>query len=247
MAIPKEVRPLTPLGQHGAVRWLRDRLRHGDDWIRTLYDAACDAPVGAAEWRIVDDALFLNSIAVSPAYRGRGYGAALLADGLDLPADRDHVRLDVFAEEERSKAWYRDLGFSPCGSRTWWRMPLNAGPTSDRDASSWSWVDMADADRQHARYGFSRVSLCTPTSTYRIGRLGPSLFRLTSPDALTDPTVWTALRSLDSTRDVLYLPPATTTRDNPPGPAARTCAKSIRLSISRNCLRLALSRSTDDI
>ena len=103
-----------------AFPWSRaqfvDSLRAQDDATVVEVD---DQVVGFALFkRVVDEATLLN-IAVHPDYQGRGYGRALLVQGLAAQAGKGVLRclLEVRVSNDGAQALYRSLGFMPVGDR----------------------------------------------------------------------------------------------------------------------------------
>ena len=67
----------------------------------------------------VIDELEITNVAVHPAYRRRGIGAALLGALIDVAHTENAVRitLDVRQSNEAALALYEKFGFTPCGRR----------------------------------------------------------------------------------------------------------------------------------
>lgn len=239
-AVPEPLLSLMPLGQTGAEAWLADQLARAPRFFsgdhpsenlssrfRVAVAHAAPPPrvVGVAEWRIVDQDLFLNQIGVHPAWRSQGVGTRLLHDGLRHDPDRPTVALDVFATNDRARRWYERLGFTLRTSNVWVEYSPSVvkgfaensstapdGPDLPGDPYAlFKGLDAADA--MHATYGFSSFHLRAEPSasgtpeTVRIGRLGDTHFRIPSFRLLRSRHVWSLLHTIDPARGVLYIGP----------------------------------------
>jgi ribosomal-protein-alanine N-acetyltransferase len=71
-----------------------------------------------ASWIVVDE-VHINNIAVLPAYRGFGYGSALLAHALEEAADAGAQRatLEVRRSNDAARRLYERFGFRMAGVR----------------------------------------------------------------------------------------------------------------------------------
>jgi ribosomal-protein-alanine N-acetyltransferase len=71
-----------------------------------------------ASWIVVDE-VHINNIAVLPAFRGRGYGSALLAHALAEAADAGAQRatLEVRRSNDAARRLYERFGFRMAGVR----------------------------------------------------------------------------------------------------------------------------------
>jgi hypothetical protein len=113
------------------------------------------------------------------------------------------VSLDVFLSNERVRRWYRSLGMQPVFQRVWVQFPLvghEMGPTPDCEI-----LGMSDANRAHARYGFSEFTIGRPHMTHAVGRLGESLFRSLAFDIVKDAVALSVLARLDGHRKLLCI------------------------------------------
>lgn len=228
LAVPLAVRPATPLGPWAAHIWIRDRIieasrgsvQTGDDGGmggRPVVPSPCAYRVavterrlvGAAEWRELDGRLFLNSIAVDPLARGQGTGTRLLCDGIRTWTSLEAMHLDVFDAMPQAHHWYRQLGFSETGRRTWVRFPPYS--SIENDAASdlpVIWKNKAEAASQHQQHGCSMLRLHVPSTdpeTHTVGRIGRSVFRITRPATLRHAAVRAFLHRLNPSRHLLYL------------------------------------------
>jgi ribosomal-protein-alanine N-acetyltransferase len=71
-----------------------------------------------ATWIVVDE-VHINNIAVLPAYRGRGYGSALLAHALGeaAAAGAERATLEVRRSNDAARRLYERFGFRMAGVR----------------------------------------------------------------------------------------------------------------------------------
>ena len=91
--------------------------------------------------------------------------------------------------------------------------------------------DLPQADVVHAAFGISTLRIETRTGIHHVGRMGDSLFRVTSTAAVQDESLLAALAALDPGRSVLAIMDA---RDDPlPGPPRLV---SVRLHASLDLL-----------
>ena len=114
--------------------------------------------------------------------------------------------MDVFAENARARSWYDSLGLHTDSEKTWVQIPLDS--VSTFQGEGWTTINMAQADLDQTRFGFSRFQLRTLVQTYSMGRLGESLFRCPGFDILNDPCALGALATIDPTRALLCASPS---------------------------------------
>jgi hypothetical protein len=191
-------------------------------------------PAGMAEWRDHDRYLFLNQLFVAPSYHQRGGARYLLAQRLSEVGDScptGHLQLDVFESNHRAHAWYARLGFQPLENKTWYVVPPPRLPEADTTADIHG---LDQAEHQHKRYGFSHITVSTPSGTYPVGRLGSDLFRIDDLSVLENKSALHALATLDPHRALLYVGPGSPSM---PG----TClARSVRMEAPISTVRQAL-------
>lgn len=202
-SLPPSIDGLTIWHCVGVDRWVEMHLAAPASTTFYLAVDERDRAIAAAEFRIISDTVFLNQIGVTPSGQGKGIGGRLLATGLRELSQRGGVvslSLDVETSNERAAAWYRRLGLSTV-SRAYW-MLTSQQPDGVAPAPVRGWEE---AEREHARYGFSRFQVDGSTGSFDVGRLGASLFRLTSVDAWRDLTVHAALDCIDATRRLLLI------------------------------------------
>ena len=98
--------------------------------------------------------LFVNYIAVRPAFRGQGLGGRLLRAALDQGDGKNagQCALDVFEFNVRAWHWYERLGFRRQESTAWWQASLAAA-----EAAPVLLTDYAQAQACHREYGFSQI------------------------------------------------------------------------------------------
>lgn len=232
--LPARLRACTPLGLPGAAAYYAD-VAAGADAAHTLCVAdGPDGLAGAAEWRRRGQTLFLNHVHVVPAARGRGLGAALLADGLAAAPDAGRTALDVLAENEAARRWYARLGFTVDAEREWRRLPVpDEAPAPPPPAVR----ETSEARRRHARYGFSEVTVEAAGLVVRVGRLGTAWLRVADPAAAQDADVLHALAAAFPGRALLYVGPVLPE----PLPGGRGLARAFRLGADADALRRHLA------
>ena len=206
--LPLNVLPLTIYGCLGVQAYLEEVIKAQAGDRLFLVGMHKENVAGVAEWRKAHDHLFLNHLYVCEPSRGRGLGRLLFVEGMRRLADssRSTIFLDVFSDNIRTRAWYASLGFTPVSEQVWRLTPLR--PPSPRLQEPCSTRGLSEADRAHARYGFSEFDLVTAEITYRIGRIGDGLFRSTTPSLLDDDTAQEALSALDGSRALLTIGPS---------------------------------------
>jgi len=136
----------------------------------------------------------LNYIAIDKAHRSHGLGRQLLFTAL-REAEGDRLTLDVFEHNTAALAWYRRLGFQPCGRTGLWRVP-----STDSAAAPLRISGMPQADIVHRAFGFSNFTL----GAFSVGRLGDRWFMVTDPGLLATPGALRALATLDPGREILF-------------------------------------------
>jgi GNAT superfamily N-acetyltransferase len=203
-AVVEEMRQFTIVGCSGLSRYISDQIcDHKIDHYVVCADG--DRIVGMSGWRHVGRVLFLNHLFVHPTVQGRGAGRMLCQAGIALlRKPNEHiVSLDVFLSNERVRRWYRSLGMQPVFERVWVQFPLvdhEMGPTPDCKV-----LGMGDADRAHARYGFSEFTIGRPHMTHAVGRLGEFLFRSLAFDIIKDAAALSVLARLGRHRKLLCI------------------------------------------
>jgi len=203
---PAELLQFTIFGCSGIERYVRDMISHQELGNNTWYVLGREDAdfLGFTEVRRAVDALFLNHGYVLPAARGPGVGTSLLFHGITRARtlNQTRVELDVFHENFTVRRGYRALGFEEVFQQLWLERAPDDGIAGDE---GWYSAGLALADRIHEAYGFSEFGLDTRSRSYRIGRLGSSLFRATDAAVLTDPSAAHALRALDPNRSLLCI------------------------------------------
>jgi GNAT superfamily N-acetyltransferase len=207
LSLPTHLDGLTIWHCRSVDRWVEQRIKMNDASV--FYVAAEEGEyahgeiVGAAEFRVVESTVFLNQIGVAAGRRGQGIGGRLLAAGLrDMGAayGLDSVALDVEPANKPAYEWYRRIGFGG-GPETYW-MSGALRPEAVEPAPVEGWDD---ARRDQQSFGFSQFGLWAAGEVHRIGRLGDELFRITTPEAWSEPAVHAALDRLDAGRRVLVI------------------------------------------
>ncbi|GAA3735687.1 hypothetical protein GCM10022225_18010 [Plantactinospora mayteni] len=128
------------------------------------------AVIAVADWRLLDSQLFLNGLAVRDDHRGRGYGSALLTDGLRLAADLGlaTLGLDVVTDNAPARSLYRRFGFRDLDYAVWTDIPA-ADLERSGDAGQVGVLDWPAFTAHHAAYGFGDLSVRRGDN--RVGRI----------------------------------------------------------------------------
>ncbi len=235
-SFPSQVGRLLIYGAKGAPEFIRMRLAAPHSLAASKYFVAecAGAKTGAAELRRQPNALFLNYIAVLPAYRGRGVGAQLLLSALKaLGVTSGRIELDVREDNPRAMGWYRRLGFEATEAKDFLdlRPPGGAGEEAYVE-------DLPQADLCQERFGFSEFRLIARRGVFRAGRIGDEWFRLTDPAAVASPSVFTALERLDPRRRIFAVVPGGSVAE---AQVVRVLAKSRRMEAEIAGLLTSLS------
>jgi len=80
--------------------------------------------IGFCQTHEYADQIYINSLGLTPAWRGHGVGKSLLLDGIAHLRERgyDEVRLTVRSDNTPAVGLYRDVGFEAEDvATTWWR------------------------------------------------------------------------------------------------------------------------------
>lgn len=137
-----------------------------------------------ADWRLLDDCLFLNGVAVRAADRGTGLGGRLLRDGLDLARrlGRFRLALDVSLGNPGARALYQRFGFRDESFAAW----VEEKPDIS-DVTPVRLLDWPAYAAHQAAYGFGDLRLTragAPVSVRIVGtalRLPPGASDLVAP------------------------------------------------------------------
>lgn len=201
-------------------RWVEMHLAAPGSTAFYLALDESDQAIATAEFRVARETVFLNQIGVIPSWQGKGIGGRLFAAGSREVSQREgatSLGLDVETANERANAWYRRLGLLPISRTHWSLTTLQPGDAAPARVEGWD-----DAERAHARFGFSRLQVHGNVGPVAVGRLGDSLFRLTSEEAWGDPTVHAALDRIDAKRRLLLI------GESPIGARRTTAAQPVR-------------------
>jgi hypothetical protein len=202
-SLPKQIVGLTIWDCLHVDRWVES---HFDSKGASVFYLAVDDSsgiVGAAEFRIVDQTVFLNQIGVCESHQGRHAGGRLMAAGLrDLGSAQGLVSaaLDVDPANHDAYEWYQRLGFSSGPLGHWMLQTPRLETVEPAAVEGWE-----EAQREHKCFGFSQLELRSAGERHVIGRLGDALFRITTDEVWNDPAVHAALDHLDAGRRVLLI------------------------------------------
>lgn len=229
-------------GSHGIGKFVSEQIalqNAGGDIHYTM--ARCDDRfVGAAEIRRTPEGLFLNYIAIMPAFRDRGFGSMLLREALSQQncSEQATILLDVLDHNIAARRWYERLGFCEERSTQWWVAPMAA--KGHRICASIEGYPQAQACQRE--YGFSRFKLAANGTQYDIGRLGDKWYRVSDPTIVSEPGVIDQLHRLDARRQLLVLAPDHWTAE---GLGGRRAAQTKRLKAQLGLVRENLDRLCD--
>ena len=192
-------------GSHGICKFVREQIALQKDGGDTHYTVARSDGrfAGAAEIRRIPAGLFLNYIAIMPAFRDRGFGSMLLREALEQQdcSEQAKIVLDVLDHNVAARRWYERLGFREERVTQWWVAPIV--PKSIRICTSIEGYPQAQACQRE--YGFSRFTLSVNGTPYEIGRLGEKWYRISDPAFAREPGLIDRLHQLDAHRQLLIL------------------------------------------
>ncbi|KPK58620.1 MAG: hypothetical protein AMK73_09125 [Planctomycetes bacterium SM23_32] len=103
--------------------WIAEAFERGVNY----YVLECDGhPCGCVALEEADDAGHLGRLAVLPAFRGRGFGRALVEHVVERTRalGLKRVELGVIAEDEGLRRWYEGLGFRDGERRRFEHLPF---------------------------------------------------------------------------------------------------------------------------
>ncbi len=196
---------MTIYGCRGIGAYVVEQIQARPNGGDTLYTVACDGAnvLGCVEMRLLPQGLFLNYISVLPEVRSMGLGPRLLSAAIEGSgrAGLQTISLDVFEHNTRAREWYERLGFELEDASEWWQI----APERSSAASGSLVVGWPQARVCWERFGFGQFRLVAENGGYDVGLLGDRWFRLTQPEALSDRSVLSALRAIDSSRGVLAI------------------------------------------
>lgn len=95
-----------PFRQGERRRWQADAAEG-----RLLFACMDGAPVGFADWHLVDGAPYLDQLSVRAAHIGRGVGRLLLARAIAWSVPRGDLWLTTYAHVPWNRAYYEQAGF----------------------------------------------------------------------------------------------------------------------------------------
>lgn len=181
---------------------------------------------GAIYLRRIDGSIFVDSVCADEAARRDQLTNLLILRSM-LDYAREHplawVAFDVFESKRTVRAWLRRIiGGRELHRRTWWRIPLPPAGRSDAGTSG-----LDEADRNHARWGFSKFQVVTAKGRYSVGRLPGRYFRVDDPEGARDPHLLLLLASLDPSRELLAAG-----ETSPPSPGSRRIDTLIRSRVA---------------
>ncbi len=196
--------------------------------------------VACVELKRFSRSLFLNYIAVRPAFRSQGLARQVLREAIGFAGmeGRREMALDVLIHNTTPCEWYERLGFQTTGHTTWWTMPLTPGLADPVLVRGYP-----QAEACQRTFGFSMLTITAAGREYSVGRLGTQWYRITDPAIMSVPGALTALSRLDASRRILLLTPDATTLINP---QAELAAQSRRMAVALDALQTRLSNRCND-
>jgi GNAT superfamily N-acetyltransferase len=231
-------------GCPGIDRYVREQICAEAGGCDTTYDVAVrhGGIIGTIEMRALPDRLFLNYVAVAPDVRSSRLGTRLLCAAFERVARPAHrlMALDVHEDNAVALRWYDALGFVTRTTTEWFVLPLPAAAS----AAPGRVTGAPQAAVCHAAFGFSRITVSTPTGSHDVGMLGGRWFRITSRAALDNASLVAALRAVDPARRVLALLPTGTLTTRAFREARRVTATR-RLTCDIDVLRARLTARLD--
>jgi hypothetical protein len=207
--VPPDFLDLTIWGSPLFYRYCEDSLQSDDGSAPRFYvlrSKECVGGVVSLRW--IEGRIVIDTTYVLPALRANYLSMQLLYEAAVREGqDRrvDCVAWDVFSGRPRLEAWHRSLGGREELRRGWWVRAPDPGPTAGGSASAV--LGLAEANIQHARWGFSSLEIRTSGGAYRVGRLPGRAFRLIDAAAADDRDLLAALRELDMHSRILLIGP----------------------------------------
>jgi len=223
--LSQDVVQLSIYGCEGAAMYIEQHIADSAYNPESAFFVAqlADEIVGAAELRRQPSRLFLNYIGVHPDHRGKGVGATLFSQAVSMSGVRSgQLELDVFQDNVRALRWYARLGFETRRSGEF----VEIAPPCGADEPPIYVSGLPQADLSQERFGFSSFKLSTREGTLVVGRIGGAWFRLTDSAAILNPSVFTALNTLDPQRRIFAVVPASSVS---PSQVVRVLAKTYRM------------------
>jgi GNAT superfamily N-acetyltransferase len=151
---------LVPYHASGFARYLKAALTPPSEFRTVVVRGVkvAEKLVAVADWRLLDSCLFLNGLAVSEMWRGKGLGRRLIADGEQIA--RDHglatIALDVQPSNTPAVSLYRRAGFAEVTSMYWYDEPITPpGSAMDPPRS----VDWPQFNANISAYGFGDLTV----------------------------------------------------------------------------------------
>jgi hypothetical protein len=183
-----------------AAVYVEDLIAGSEEHFRPRFYVMSDGNRigGACSMRWVDQVAFGDSVFILPELRGMHLGAKILCESFaayraEFPSAT--VAFDVFESEPVLHSWYQRLGGREQFRRSWWEIELKTDARGHSVLSGWD-----EAKQRVSRWGFGRFTVQTDVTTYDVGYLPGSFFRVTDPRAVSDPGLHSVLCRLDGTR-----------------------------------------------
>ena len=214
-------------GCPGIKSYVADQINYRANNPVTRYTVARQAGqvIGASEFRLFPNQLFLNYIAVDPQCRSKGLGRLMIADAIRrFRTDQSiTIGLDVYEDNSAARRFYERLYFFEIYRTNWFDCQI-----PDRSSNSFYTVrNWSQAEIIQTKYGFSHFEVTTQERTYSVGRIGARLFRLSGVEWCEDSGLASGLKRLGSKRRILVLAKEPTL--NIQGSVLRPFATTIRM------------------
>ena len=154
------------------------------------------------EFRLLSQTYYINYMATDRNFRSRGIGMRMLLIGMNYTTEyHTQTACDIFTENVKGVKFYEGIGFKRKGATYWMVLPLIA-PSQER----WFMIqDIPQSVALNNLFGFSTFRVTTEQNTYIVGLFENRYFRINNYDGLKDPSLLSALMSLDSNRKMLLL------------------------------------------
>lgn len=184
-------------GQQGIESFIVDALPRPGLLQTRAYTVATevntDRILGFADFDIRNEfSPHLAYICVAAEAQGRGIATSLIQHFLKAHPLVRSLTLDVFEQNAAARSLYRKLGFLD-GYRTAWHERSLPAQSLDGEIGISNFPNLIAS---HQRFGFSMATVENSRDTFRIGRLGDGIFRISDPDIFADDRFLSRLRRI---------------------------------------------------
>ena len=155
---------------------------------------------------MLDGAILMDNVYADAEVRKHQLAGLMIYRALVSYAQRhasSMVAFDAFESARSIRAWHRRMGGTEHSQRVWWHLPI---PGASQVAGPEAQVEgLEEAERTHARWGFSQFRVTTENASYVVGRLPAGYFRLTDAAGAFDATLLQALSKVDPSRRLFVI------------------------------------------